>query len=86
VNRAFSRSCTAANASSSAEVTFFVPLGLRHRFRYEVFTRFKDGSHRSDYVMRVPIILTSRADKTLARLGSCAIALLLARHKTGERS
>ena len=32
---------------------------------------------------RVPVILTSRADKTLARLGSCAIALLLARHKTG---
>lgn len=31
---------------------------------------------------RVPIILTSRADKTLARLGSCAIALLLARHNT----
>src|SRR3984885_2467436 len=35
---------------------------------------------------RVPIILTSRADKTLARLGSCAIALLLARHKTGTIS
>jgi phosphotransacetylase/acyl dehydratase len=35
---------------------------------------------------RVPIILTSRADKTLARLGSCAIALLLARHKTGAKS
>ena len=31
---------------------------------------------------RIPIILTSRADKTLARLSSCAIALLLARHKT----
>jgi len=31
---------------------------------------------------RVPIILTSRADKTLARLGSCAIALLLARQKS----
>lgn len=30
---------------------------------------------------RVPIILTSRADGTLARQGSCAIALLLARHK-----
>ncbi len=30
---------------------------------------------------RVPIILTSRADKTLARLGSCAIGLLLARHR-----
>jgi phosphotransacetylase/acyl dehydratase len=30
---------------------------------------------------RVPIILTSRADKTLSRLGSCAIALLLVRHK-----
>jgi phosphotransacetylase/acyl dehydratase len=30
---------------------------------------------------RVPIILTSRADKTLARLASCAIALLLARRK-----
>jgi phosphotransacetylase/acyl dehydratase len=30
---------------------------------------------------RVPIILTSRADPTLARLGSCAIALLLARHR-----
>ncbi len=29
---------------------------------------------------RVPIILTSRADKTVARLSSCAIALLLARH------
>ena len=29
---------------------------------------------------RVPIILTSRADKTPARLASCAIALLLARH------
>ena len=36
---------------------------------------------------RVPIILTSRSDKTLARLGSCAIALLLARHaKTGGKS
>jgi phosphotransacetylase len=34
---------------------------------------------------RVPIILTSRADKTLARLGSCAIALLLARHKAAAR-
>jgi phosphate acetyltransferase len=32
---------------------------------------------------RVPIILTSRADKTLSRLASCAIALLLARHKAG---
>jgi phosphotransacetylase/acyl dehydratase len=32
---------------------------------------------------RVPVILTSRADKTLARLGSCAIALLLARHHGG---
>lgn len=30
---------------------------------------------------RVPIILTSRADETLARLGSCAIALLLAHHQ-----
>ena len=30
---------------------------------------------------RVPIILTSRADKTLARLGSCAIALLFARQE-----
>ncbi|HEY8009290.1 MAG TPA: bifunctional enoyl-CoA hydratase/phosphate acetyltransferase [Methylocella sp.] len=30
---------------------------------------------------RVPIILTSRADKALARQGSCAIALLLARRK-----
>ena len=29
---------------------------------------------------RIPIILTSRADKTLARLSSCAIALLQARH------
>ena len=35
---------------------------------------------------RVPIILTSRADKTLARLGSCAIALLLARHKAEAKS
>ena len=30
---------------------------------------------------RVPVILTSRADQTLARLSSCAVALLLARHK-----
>jgi len=35
---------------------------------------------------RVPIILTSRADNTLARLGSCAIALLLARHATGVQA
>jgi phosphotransacetylase/acyl dehydratase len=34
---------------------------------------------------RVPIILTSRADKTLTRLSSCAIALLLARHKPGAK-
>jgi phosphate acetyltransferase/phosphate butyryltransferase len=34
----------------------------------------------------VPIILTSRANKTLARLGSCAIALLLARHKPMVKS
>ena len=33
---------------------------------------------------RVPIILTSRADKTMARLASCAIALLLARHAEGK--
>jgi phosphotransacetylase/acyl dehydratase len=31
----------------------------------------------------VPVMLTSRADKTLARLGSCALALLVARHKSG---
>jgi phosphate acetyltransferase/phosphate butyryltransferase len=31
---------------------------------------------------RVPIILTSRADKIPARLGSCAIAKLLVHHKT----
>ena len=35
---------------------------------------------------RVPIILTSRSDGTLARLASCAIALLLARHKAGAKS
>lgn len=34
---------------------------------------------------RVPIILTSRADKTLARLGSCALALLLVRHQSGVK-
>lgn len=32
---------------------------------------------------RVPIILTSRADSTLAQLGACAIALLLVRHQHG---
>jgi phosphotransacetylase/acyl dehydratase len=35
---------------------------------------------------RVPVILTSRADPTLARLGSCAIALLLVRRHKGEPS
>jgi phosphate acetyltransferase/phosphate butyryltransferase len=30
---------------------------------------------------RVPIVLTSRADKTLARIASCAIAVLLAHHR-----
>lgn len=35
---------------------------------------------------RVPIMLTSRADPTLARLGSCAIALLLARHAAEGRA
>jgi phosphate acetyltransferase/phosphate butyryltransferase len=35
---------------------------------------------------RVPIMLTSRADNTIARLGSCAIALILARHRqAGQR-
>jgi phosphate acetyltransferase len=34
---------------------------------------------------RVPIILTSRADNTLSRLGSCAIALLLARRRAAPR-
>jgi phosphate acetyltransferase len=32
---------------------------------------------------RVPIVLTSRADRTPARLASCAIALLLARNANG---
>jgi len=35
---------------------------------------------------RVPIILTSRADKTLSRLASCAIALLLARRGASPRT
>ena len=30
---------------------------------------------------RVPIVLTSRADKTLARIASCAVAVLLAHHR-----
>jgi phosphotransacetylase/acyl dehydratase len=30
---------------------------------------------------RVPIVLTSRADKTLSRMASCAVALLLAHHR-----
>jgi phosphate acetyltransferase/phosphate butyryltransferase len=34
---------------------------------------------------RVPIALTSRADKPLSRMASCAIALLLARHKRDIR-
>lgn len=34
---------------------------------------------------RVPIILTHPADKTLTRLGSCAIAQLLARHRLAAR-
>ena len=35
---------------------------------------------------RVPVILTSLADPTLARLGSCAIAPLLARHRQEQLS
>jgi len=35
---------------------------------------------------RVPIILTSRADKTLTRIASCAVAMLLAHHRRrGQR-
>ena len=33
---------------------------------------------------RVPIMLTSRADNTIARLGSCAIALILARGRAAQ--
>ncbi len=33
---------------------------------------------------RVPIMLTSRADNTIARLGSCAIALILARGRVAQ--
>ena len=32
---------------------------------------------------RVPIALTSRADKPMSRMASCAVALLLARHARG---
>lgn len=35
---------------------------------------------------RVPIALTSRADKTLERMASCAIALLLAHYKRKVKS
>ncbi|HUI59365.1 MAG TPA: bifunctional enoyl-CoA hydratase/phosphate acetyltransferase [Steroidobacteraceae bacterium] len=35
---------------------------------------------------RVPIILTSRADGTVSRVASCAIALLLARHQSLSRA
>jgi phosphotransacetylase/acyl dehydratase len=35
---------------------------------------------------RVPIVLTSRADNTLARLGSCAIALIFARSRHTRRA
>jgi phosphate acetyltransferase len=35
---------------------------------------------------RVPVILTSRSDPELARLGSCAMALLLVRHRKGQAS
>jgi hypothetical protein len=34
---------------------------------------------------RVPIALTSRADKALGRMASCAMALLLARRMKGAR-
>ncbi|MGA8689504.1 MAG: bifunctional enoyl-CoA hydratase/phosphate acetyltransferase [Methyloceanibacter sp.] len=34
---------------------------------------------------RVPIILTSRADKTLSRMASCAVALLFAHHRSQSR-
>ncbi|HUO18147.1 MAG TPA: bifunctional enoyl-CoA hydratase/phosphate acetyltransferase [Steroidobacteraceae bacterium] len=39
------------------------------------------GAHIAGIVLgaRVPVMLTSRADKSLSRLGSCAIAVLLAR-------
>jgi phosphate acetyltransferase/phosphate butyryltransferase len=39
------------------------------------------GAHLAGIVLgsRVPIVLTSRADKSQARLASCAIALLLVR-------
>jgi phosphotransacetylase len=30
---------------------------------------------------RVPVVLTSRADKALARMASCAVALMLAHHR-----
>ena len=35
---------------------------------------------------RVPIILTSRADKALTRLSSCALALLWAHYQSGKAS
>jgi phosphate acetyltransferase/phosphate butyryltransferase len=34
---------------------------------------------------RVPIVLTSRSDNTLARLGSCAMALLLANKTISDK-
>jgi len=35
---------------------------------------------------KVPVIITGRTDNVLARLGSCALALLLARHKQASAS
>ena len=35
---------------------------------------------------RVPLILTSRSDNTIARLGSCAVALTLARRRAPRTS
>jgi phosphotransacetylase len=34
----------------------------------------------------VPIVLTSRADTVQTRMASCAVAVLLAHHKTGASS
>jgi phosphate acetyltransferase/phosphate butyryltransferase len=45
------------------------------------------GAQAADVVVgaRVPIVLTSRADTSLARQASCAVALLLAHHKMAEQ-
>ena len=65
----------------------FDPLRVGEEKRLVHVLTNEDFSHEMARILlgaRAPIMLASRADNTITRLGSCAIALIPARHRVAQ--